>query len=100
MEIATPERKEFYKQQIVKYDADKHDIKVKAEALEAESREANEKSEQFMHPHHQLAQSMTLLQISIALASITALTRKRWLFALAGVAAAGGVLMWIFALLA
>ena len=100
MEIATPEKKEFYKQQIAKYDADKKDIKVKAEALEAESRAANDKSEQFMHPHHQLAQSMTLLQISIALASITALTRKRWLFSLAGVAAAGGVLMWVVALLA
>lgn len=100
MEIATAEKREFYKQQIAKYDADKKDIKLKAEALEAESRAANDKSEQFMHPHHQLAQAMTLLQISIALASITALTRKRWLFSLAGVAATGGILMWILALLA
>lgn len=100
MEMSSPEKKETYKQQIARYDAEKKDIKVKAEALEAQSREANEKSEQFMHPHHQLAQSMTLLQISIALASITALTRKRWLFSLAGIAATGGVLMWVLALLA
>lgn len=100
MEIATPDKKEVYKQQIAKYDADKQDIKLKAEALEAESRAANEKSEQFIHPHHQPAQSMTLLQISIALVSITALTRKRWLFSLAGVAATGGILMWVLALLA
>jgi hypothetical protein len=53
-----------------------------------------------MHPHHRLAQSMTLIQIAIALASITALTRVRWLFALAALAAAGGVGLWAVALTA
>jgi ABC-type multidrug transport system fused ATPase/permease subunit len=33
---------------------------------------------------------MTLLQIAIALASITVLTQKRWLLAGRGIAAAGG----------
>jgi hypothetical protein len=35
-----------------------------------------------------------LIQIAISLASITVLTRKKWLFALAGVSAAGGLAMW------
>jgi uncharacterized membrane protein YccC len=51
-----------------------------------------------MHPHHKLAQAMTLIQIAISLASITVLTRKKWLFAVAGVAAAGGLAMWGMAL--
>jgi len=50
-----------------------------------------------MHPHHRLAQSMTLIQIAISLASITVLTRKKWLFAMAGVAAVGGIALWALA---
>jgi len=50
-----------------------------------------------MHPHHKLAQAMTLIQIAISLASITVLTRKKWLFGVAAVAAAGGIAMWGFA---
>ncbi len=41
--------------------------------------------------------AMTLIQIAISAASITALTRKRWLFGLAAVSAAGGILTWILA---
>lgn len=44
-----------------------------------------------MVPHHKLAQAMTLIQIAISLASITVLTRKKWLFAIARVAALGGI---------
>jgi hypothetical protein len=36
-------------------------------------------------------------QIAISLASITVLTRARWLFALAAVSAAGGVGLWAWA---
>ena len=99
-EIAPANKREYYKGQIEKYDREKKELKLKAEALEAESEKANEESEHAMHPHHRLAQSMTLIQIAISLASITVLTRKKWLFAVAGVAAAGGLVMWGFALLA
>lgn len=40
---------------------------------------------------------MTLIQIAISLASITALTRKRWLFIVAYIAAIGGAGLWVFA---
>jgi hypothetical protein len=36
---------------------------------------------------------MTLIQIAISLASITVLTERRWLFILAGLGAAGGLLL-------
>ena len=96
-DIAPANKRDYYKSLIEKYENDKKEIKLKAEALEAESEKANEKSEHAMHPHHKLAQAMTLIQIAISLASITVLTRKKWLFAVAGLAAAGGIAMWIFA---
>ena len=83
--VAPASQRGFYKSQIEKYENDKKEIKAKAEELEAESAKANEESEHAMHPHHKLAQSMTLIQIAISLASITVLTRKKWLFAVAAV---------------
>jgi hypothetical protein len=77
---------------------EKQAIKKDAEALDKASEQANARSEEAMHPHHKQAQAMTLIQIAISLASITALTRVRWLFALAGLAAAGGVALWALAL--
>ena len=99
-DMAPAGKRAYYKAQIQKYENDKKEIKAKAEALEAESEKANEESEHAMHPHHKLAQAMTLIQIAISLASITVLTKKKWLFAVAGVAAAGGLVMWGFALTA
>lgn len=97
-DMAPANKRAYYKAQIEKYENDKKEIKAKAEALEAESEKANAESEHAMHPHHKLAQSMTLIQIAISLASITVLTRKRWLFAVAAVSAAGGLAMWGWAL--
>ena len=99
-ELAPAKKLDYYNSQIERYEKEKKEIKIKAEALEAESEKANEESEHAMHPHHILAQSMTLIQIAISLASITVLTRKKWLFAVAGVAAAGGLAMWGFSLYA
>jgi len=97
-DLAPANKRGYYKAQIEKYENDKKEIKAKAEALEAESEKANTQSEQVMHPHHKLAQAMTLIQIAISLASITVLTRKKWLFAVAGLSAAGGIALWIIAL--
>ena len=82
---------------VKRYEGEKDDIKKQAEKLEAESKAANERSEHALHPHHKLAMSMTLLQIAIALASITVLTQKRWLLAGAGIAALGGAALGIIA---
>jgi hypothetical protein len=98
--IAPADKQEYYKKQIEKYSEEKKEIKAKAEALEKKSEQANLMSEKMMHPHHRLAQAMTLIQIAIALASMTVLTRKKWLFAGAGIAAAGGCILWALAWLA
>lgn len=72
------------------YKKDKEDIRKKAEMLEEESKAADEKSEAATHVHHRWALAMTAVQISISLAAITLLTRKRWLqFGIYGFSAAG-----------
>lgn len=93
--IAAPGKAGYYKAQIEKYKAQKKSIKAEADKLEAESKAANDKSEQMMHPRRRLAQAMTLIQIAISLASITALTRKKWLFIMAVVSAFGGTVLWV-----
>ena len=93
-DMAPKEKQDYYKSKIEKYEADKAEINKKAESLEAKSEEANKESDALMVPHHKLAQAMTLIQIAISLASITVLTRKKWLFGIAAVAALGGVVMW------
>jgi uncharacterized protein DUF4337 len=92
-----PATREKFSANVKRYEVEKEDIKKKAEALEAETSAANEKSAHALHPHEHLAISMTLLQIAIALASITVLTQKRWLLAGAGVAALGGAALGIIA---
>ena len=97
--IAPSEKQDFYKTEIDRYKQEKSEIKATAEKLEAESTAANDKSEAALHPHERLAQALTMVQVGISLASITVLTRKKWLFAAAGVASAAGIGLWIAALL-
>ncbi|MBI3561470.1 MAG: DUF4337 domain-containing protein [Gammaproteobacteria bacterium] len=89
-----------YKQQVARYDDEKKEIKAKAESLEAASHQANEHSAELLHPLHLSEQAMTLIQIAISLASITALTRKRWLFAVAGFSAGGALILTIMSFMA
>ncbi|MGH8457555.1 MAG: DUF4337 domain-containing protein, partial [Stenotrophobium sp.] len=89
--VAPPAAAQGYKDKAARYEADKAEISKRAKAFDDQSEQFNEKSAHVMHPHHYLSQAMTLLQIGIALASIAALTRRRWLVLCAGVAAVAGV---------
>jgi hypothetical protein len=74
-----PKKVEFYQSEAKRYSKEKAEIQKVAQDYEAKAKQFTEKSEQALHPHHNLSISMTLLQIAIALASITVLTQKRWL---------------------
>ena len=93
--LAPPAKQDFYKGEIERYKKEKAEIKLAAEKLEAASTQANEASEAAMHPHHRLAQALTLMQVAISLASITVLTRRRWLFWGSLGTAAAGAGMWL-----
>ncbi len=92
-----PAKSEKYAAEGKRYAEEKAGIRKDAEKLEAESEAFNRKAENALHPHEKLAISMTLLQIAIALASITVLTKKDWLLWGAGLAALGGVAVGIIA---
>ncbi len=94
---ADPARAEAYRREAQRYAGEKKDIEREARALEAQAKQFNEKSERALHPHHFLSISMTLLQIAIALASITVLTQKRWLLAGAALSAFTGAVLGVVA---
>lgn len=88
--------REKYQAKIDRYEKEKNEIKLAAEKLENESAVWDKSSDEQMHQHHRWAQATTVLQVSIALAAIALLTRKKWLeygmFALAGVGLVLGAL--------
>jgi hypothetical protein len=91
--LVPDERKSTYEKEVERYKSEKADIKVGAEKLEAESKEWDQKSDEQMHLHHRWAQATTALQISIALAAIALLTKRKWLeYGMLGVAGLGVLL--------
>ena len=85
-----------YQAKIDRYEKEKNEIKLVAEKLELEATTWDKSSDEQMHQHHRWAQATTVLQVSIALAAIALLTRKKWLeygmFALASVGLIVGAL--------
>ena len=99
LQLVSEDKRPKFEKEIERYKDEKTEIKKKAEELEAKSKEADEESAHQMHQHHRWAQATTVLQISIALAAIALLTKKKWLtYGTFGVAIAGtalGVLAWL-----
>ena len=95
-DLSPEDRKPVYQAKIERYEKEKNEIKTVAEGFEKESLDWDERSEAQMHQHHRWAQATTVLQVSIAMAAIALLTRKKWLewamFAAAGVGVTVGVL--------
>ena len=96
MELAPDARKTFYQDEVKRYKAEKSEIKLAAEKLEAESKAFDAQSAEQMHQHHRWAQATTALQVAIAMAAIALLTRRKWLeyavFAMSSVGLALGAL--------
>jgi Na+/glutamate symporter len=95
-DLSPEDKKVGYQSRIDRYEKEKNEIKTAAEKLETEALTWDKSSDEQMHRHHRWAQATTVLQVSIALAAIALLTRKKWLeygmFALAGVGLAIGAL--------
>ncbi|BDI07361.1 DUF4337 domain-containing protein [Sphaerotilus microaerophilus] len=92
--LVTEDKKEQYKSEIERYKKEKGEIKAAADKLEAEAKDWDKQSDDQMHLHHRWAQATTALQISIAMAAMALLTRRKWLewgmFGLAGIGIALG----------
>jgi Na+/glutamate symporter len=89
-DLSPADKQATYQAKVDRYEKEKKEIEAEARKLEAQSLAWDERSEQVMHQHHRWAQATTLLQVSIALAAIALLTRKKWLeWGMVGMAGAG-----------
>jgi len=77
--LTTGEARGKYEQEVERYKKEKQEIKVEAEKLEAVAKDADKQSDREMQVHERWALATTLIQIAIAMAAITLLTRKRWM---------------------
>ena len=95
-DLAPEDKKAVYQSKIDRYESEKNKIKTDAEKLEAASTDWDKRSDEQMHLHHRWAQATTVLQVSIAMAAIALLTKKKWfewaMFGIAGVGLVIGVL--------
>ena len=92
-DLAPEDKRVAYQGKIDRYEKEKNEIKLGAEKLETESTTWDKSSDEQMHQHHRWAQATTVLQVSIALAAIALLTRKKWLeYGMFAIAAVGLVL--------
>jgi len=99
IELAPEPRRAFYGDEVKRYKGEKEDIKKQAEKLEAESTEWDKRSDEQLHQHHRWAQATTALQVSIAIAAISLLTKSRQLqigvYLLGAIGVAVGALAWL-----
>jgi hypothetical protein len=77
--LVAEDRKPQYQKEIERYKGEKAEIKLAAEKLETEAKDWDAQSDAQLHLHHRWAQATTALQVSIALAAIALLTRRKWL---------------------
>ena len=95
-DLSPPDRQGLYQAKVDRYEKEKKEIETDARKLEAQATEWDKRSDEQMHQHHRWAQATTALQVSIALAAIALLTKKKWLewgmFGMGGVGVAIGAL--------
>jgi Na+/glutamate symporter len=95
-DLSPPDRQGLYQAKVERYEKEKKEIETDARKLEAQATEWDKRSDEQMHQHHRWAQATTALQVSIALAAIALLTKKKWLewgmFGMGGVGVAIGAL--------
>ena len=95
-DLSPPDKQATYQAKVDRYEKEKKEIEVEARKLEAQATDWDKRSDEQMHQHHRWAQATTALQVSIALAAIALMTRKKWLewgmFGVGGIGVAIGLL--------
>ena len=77
--LVIDDKKPQYRSEVERYNKEKGEIKIAADKLEAEAKSWDEQSDAQMHLHHRWAQATTALQVSIAMAAMALLTKRKWL---------------------
>ena len=98
-DLAPEDKKASYQAKVERYEKEKTEIKAVADKLELDAAAWDRQSDEQMHQHHRWAQSTTVLQVSIAMAAIALLTKKKWLEYAMFVAGAVGLTVGVLAAL-
>jgi len=95
-DLSPADRRATYQARIDRYESEKNEIKASAEKIEEKAAQWDRRSDDQLHMHHRWTQATTVLQVSIALAAIALITRKKqmeWVMFAAGALGVGiGVL--------
>ena len=70
----------YLEQTIQRYAAEQKDIEKAARDKERERDEKSKEADELLEHHHQYANSVAFIQVSIALGAVAALTRNRWMW--------------------
>ena len=97
-DLAPPTRRAELDSKISKYRTQKMDLAAKARGFDEASARSDTRSVALGRPHTAILRSIIALQVAISLASITALTGRRWLFVGALISAVVGIGLWLGAL--
>ncbi len=98
-DLSPNDKKPLYQAKMDRYEKEKTDIKVVADKLEADATDWDQRSDTKIHQHHRWAQSTTVLSVSIAMAAIALLTKKKWLVTVMYVSGGLGLVVGILAAL-
>jgi hypothetical protein len=74
--LVAGDKAEQFRVEVERYKKEKAEIQAGAQKLEDEAKAWDQRSDDEMHLHHRWAQATTLIQVAIALAAITLLTRN------------------------
>ena len=90
-----PEVADKAQAEAARYDKEEKEISTVATKLEEDVKEHGELSEKNMEPHHRFAYSVTTFQISIALAAVSALSRRKAIWYIGLLMAAFGLVYFV-----
>ena len=99
IELAPDTKKAYFQGEVARLGAEIKAARGAASGLDAEAIALDVASDEQLRRHHRWSQATTVLQISIAMAAIALLTKRRWLvygvISLGGVGLVIGVLAWL-----
>jgi hypothetical protein len=94
-QTSNPELAEKAKKEAQRYASEEEEIRKSATELEAKVKEDGERSDQSMEHHHRFAYSVTMFQISIALAAVSVLSKQKAVWFTGLIVAAIGLVYFI-----
>lgn len=99
LDLVPDARRAFHEGEAKRHRDERDAVKSEADRLEREAVANDERSNAELQTHHRWTRATVVLQISIAMAAIALLTRRRWLqygvYGLGGIGMGMGLLAWL-----